>query len=247
MLTISWSLSSQSDLLATRLPEPTSYVQLQLAAVSCLICCHLFVPVPTYCTFKQCLQTGQNVVYWEFAVYIQMLHNLGIDVQTISSICHLLLPFWASSFPVQLWMRQNNKILAAQAEWEEMWTVLQSVRRFPLNCETANAALWRHFSQMICLSLLLPLSPSSLLSQLVCFLSLYPSVYSGRVFFSPISSILFHPSPPTYKTSFYRCTKAAMYFFVSCLFPRLAHVLAVCRPPCFSIPHTSLQSSFRLQ
>lgn len=90
------------------------------------------------------------------------------------------------------------------------------------------------------LSLLPPLATS-------VFLSLCPSVYSGWGFFSPISSILFHPSPPTYKTSFYCRTKAAMYFFVSCLFPHLAHVLAVCRPPCFNIRPTSLQSSSRLQ
>lgn len=43
---------------------------------------------------------------------------------------------------------------------------------------------------------------SSLLLQLVCF-CLSIQVFTQAVFFfSPISSILFHPSPPTYKTSF---------------------------------------------
>lgn len=66
-----------------------------------------------------------------------------------------------------------------------MWTVLLSVRSFLLNCETA---LWRHFSQMICLSLFLALSLLLPLATSV-FLSLYPSVYSGWGFFRAISSI----------------------------------------------------------
>lgn len=161
----------------------------------------------------------------------------------VSSVSDLLL-FWAARVsPLQLQVKKSNKILTAQCEWEEMWTVLWNLRSFPLDCETVNAALWRHFSQMICLSLLLSLSLLPPLAASV-FLSLCPSVYSGWLFFQPY---LFHPNPPTYKTFFYHCTKATMYFFVSCLFPRLAHVLAVCRLACFNIPPTSLQSSSRLQ
>lgn len=78
----------------------------------------------------------------------------------------------------------------------------------------------------------MPLTPlfatSSLLLQLVRFcLSVQVFTQDGAFFFQ---LYLFHPNPPTYKTFFYHHTKAAMYFFVSCLLPRLTHVLALCRP-----------------
>lgn len=96
-----------------------------------------------------------------------------------------------------------------------MWLVLWSVSRFPLNCETPYATLKRHFSQMIC-----PLLSHSLLLQLawVFFLSLHPSVYSGSGVFSLLFLFLSLPSKSSnLQTSFYRCTKAAMFVFVSCL------------------------------
>lgn len=105
-------------------------------------------------------------------------------------------------------------------------------------CETVYVAHWGHFSQMICLSLL-SLSPLAT--------SFFVSLSKCLLWLGGFQHYFFHPSPPTYKTSFYHGTKAAMYFFVSCLFPGLACVLAVCRPLHFSIPPTSLHSSYRLQ
>lgn len=99
-----------------------------------------------------------------------------------------------------------------------------SERVLPLSCEAVysegTSAKWYASHSSLC-HLLPPLATSA-------FLSLCPSVYSGWGFFFQL--YLFHPNPPTYKTFFYHHTKAAMYFFVSCLLPRLTHVLALCRP-----------------
>lgn len=158
--------------------------------------------------------------------------------------CHLWLqkfPFAAFTERKQQHKTNNNKILTAQTKREEMWTVLWSVRSFPLNCECmqhskGTSAKWyaSHSS----------LSPSSLLLQLVCF-CLYIQVFTLALgFFSPISSIqvLQLTKPPFIAAQRQLCTSLC-----HACFPWLAHVLAVCRPPCFDILPTSPQSSSRLQ
>lgn len=90
-----------------------------------------------------------------------------------------------------------------------------------------------------------PPPPSSFNWCVFVFLSkclLKPGFFSALSLPSSSIQVLQLTKPP-----FYRSTKEAMYFFVSCLFPGLAHVLAVCRSPRVDIPHTSLQSSSRLQ
>ena len=124
-------------------------------------------------------------------------------------------------FSGQLQLKKNNQILLAQTEGAEMRMVLLSARSFPPKywdsiCSTLKA-LQPNDMPLAALSLspLPPLTTSVFLSPSKCLLWLG--------FFQHYR---FHPSPPTYKTSFYHRTKAAMYFFVSSLFPRLAHVLA---------------------
>lgn len=79
---------------------------------------------------------------------------------------------------------------------------------------------------MICPSRLLAPPPAT-----GTFLSLCPSVYSGWGFFFSPSSISSIQILQLTKPPFITPTKAAMFFFVSCLLPRLVHVLAVCGPP----------------
>lgn len=70
-----------------------------------------------------------------------MLHSLSIKVQTVPSLSSML-PFWASKVSqCSFYWRKITKILKAQTEWEEMWTELPSVRRYPLNCKTVCSTL----------------------------------------------------------------------------------------------------------
>lgn len=134
-----------------------------------------------------------------------------------------------------------------------MWLPLWRARRLPLNCETPYATLKRHFSQMICLLLLLqPRPPVTCVCVCVwVFFHVSPS----KCLLCPPSPppslphfYRYHPNPPTYKPPFYPRTKAAMFVFVS----RLLSLVPLMfwqspQPPCSHILTTSLQSSPRLQ